>query len=148
MFLRLSSTFFSAYTYSIWHLTKTFNLHNAHQKSNRQTLFLYSEKQNNWQTIIAQKFRKGQKFRLTSLRKKGEDRLIVLFILTNFSYEPKYAHPLFQKRERLEFLPPMFKSSITSRDQPSAKPMFTLCIDTGCRAMYCYHFCPTFHKTS
>jgi len=32
------------------------------QKSNRQTLFLYSEKQNNWQKIIGQKFRKRQNF--------------------------------------------------------------------------------------
>jgi len=36
---------------------KSFNLHNTHQKSNRQTLFLYSEKQINWQKIIGQKFR-------------------------------------------------------------------------------------------
>jgi len=28
-------------------LPKSFNLHNTHQESNRQTLFLYSEKQNN-----------------------------------------------------------------------------------------------------
>jgi len=28
-------------------LPKSFNLHNTHQKSNRQTLFLYSEKKNN-----------------------------------------------------------------------------------------------------
>jgi len=41
------------------------NLHNIHQKSNGQTLFLYSEKQNKLQTIIGQKFRRGQKFRLT-----------------------------------------------------------------------------------
>ena len=40
----------------IWHLTKNFNLHYTHQKSNRQTLFLYSGKQNNCQTIISQKF--------------------------------------------------------------------------------------------
>jgi len=42
-------------------LPKSFNLHNTHQESNRQTLFLYSEKQNNWQTILGQKFRRGQK---------------------------------------------------------------------------------------
>jgi len=36
---------------------KRFNLLHTHQKSNGQTLFLYSEKQNNWQTIISQKFR-------------------------------------------------------------------------------------------
>jgi len=41
----------------IWHLTKNFNLHNTYQKSNHQTLFLHSEKQNNWQTITCQKFR-------------------------------------------------------------------------------------------
>jgi len=28
-------------------LPKSFNVHNTYQKSNRQTLFLYSEKQNN-----------------------------------------------------------------------------------------------------
>jgi len=39
----------------IW--PKSFNLHNTHPKSNHQTLFLYSEKQNHWQTIIGQKFR-------------------------------------------------------------------------------------------
>jgi len=32
-------------------------LHNTHLKSNRQTLFLYSEKKNSWQTVIGQKFR-------------------------------------------------------------------------------------------
>jgi len=36
---------------------KSLNLRNTHQKSNRQTLFLYSGKQNNWQKIIGQKFR-------------------------------------------------------------------------------------------
>jgi len=46
-------------------LPKSFNLHNTYQKSNRQTLFLYSENQNNWQKIIGQKFRRGQKFHLT-----------------------------------------------------------------------------------
>jgi len=40
-------------------------LHNIHQKSNRPSLFLYSEKQNNRQKIIGQKFRRSQKFRLT-----------------------------------------------------------------------------------
>ena len=49
----------------IWHLTKSFNSHNTHQKSYRQTWSLHSEKQNDWQTIISQKFRGGQKFRLT-----------------------------------------------------------------------------------
>jgi len=44
---------------------KCFNLHNTHQKSNCQTLFFYSEKRNNWKTITGQKFRRGQKFRLT-----------------------------------------------------------------------------------
>jgi len=29
-------------------LPKNFNLHNTHQTSNRQTLFLYSEKKSNW----------------------------------------------------------------------------------------------------
>jgi len=38
----------------------------THIKSIRQTLFLHSEKQNNRQTIIDQKFHRGQKFRLTS----------------------------------------------------------------------------------
>jgi len=45
---------------------KGFNLHNKHQKSNYQTLFLYSEKHNNWQKITGQKFRRGRKFRLTT----------------------------------------------------------------------------------
>ena len=36
-----------------------------HQKSNCQTLFLYSKKQNNWQTTLGQKFRRCRKFRLT-----------------------------------------------------------------------------------
>ena len=49
----------------IWHLTKSFNLHHTHEKSNRQTLVPYFEKQNNWQTIIGQKFHRGQEFRLT-----------------------------------------------------------------------------------
>ena len=40
-------------------------IHNAHQKSNYQTSFPYSEKRNNWQTKIDHKFRRGQKFRLT-----------------------------------------------------------------------------------
>jgi len=44
-------------------LPKSFNFHITHQKSNRQTLFLYSEKQNNLQK--SQKIRRGQKFRLT-----------------------------------------------------------------------------------
>jgi len=44
---------------------KCFNLHNTHQKSNCQTLFLHSEKKNNWKTRSGQKFRRGQKFRLT-----------------------------------------------------------------------------------
>jgi len=44
---------------------KSFNLHNTHQKSNRQTLFLTSEKQNNRQKKIGQRFCRGQKFRLT-----------------------------------------------------------------------------------
>ena len=38
-------------------LPKNFNLHNKHQNSNRRTLFLYSEKQTSWLTIIGQKFR-------------------------------------------------------------------------------------------
>jgi len=42
-------------------LPKSFNLHNTHQKSKRQFFFLLFEKQNNWQTVI------GQKFRLTVL---------------------------------------------------------------------------------
>ena len=46
-------------------LPKSFKLYITHQKSKRQTLFLYSEKQNNLQTILGQKFRRGQKFRLT-----------------------------------------------------------------------------------
>jgi len=37
-------------------LPKSFNLHNTHQKSNLQTLFLYSEKKNNRQEILGQKF--------------------------------------------------------------------------------------------
>jgi len=32
-------------------LPKSFNFHITHQKSNRQTLFLYSEKQNNLQKV-------------------------------------------------------------------------------------------------
>jgi len=35
------------------------------KKSNCQTPFLYSAKQHNRQTITGQKFRRGQKFRLT-----------------------------------------------------------------------------------
>jgi len=46
-------------------LPKSFNLHITHQKSSRQTLFLYSEKHNNLQKLIGQKLRRGQKFRLT-----------------------------------------------------------------------------------
>jgi len=46
---------------------KIFNLRNTHQKSNLQTLFLYSEKKNNLQTI------RGQKFRLTpGVKRDGE----------------------------------------------------------------------------
>ena len=45
-----------------------FNLHNTHQKSNCQTLFLRSEKQNNWKTTTGQKFRRRQKFRLTLVK--------------------------------------------------------------------------------
>ena len=37
-----------------------FNLDNTHQKSNFQTLFSYSEKQNNWQTLAGQKIRLTQ----------------------------------------------------------------------------------------
>jgi len=37
-------------------LAESFNLHNMHQKSNRQTLFLFSKK-NNWKHITGQKFR-------------------------------------------------------------------------------------------
>jgi len=36
---------------------KCFNLHNTHQKSNCQTLLLYSEKKNNRQTITGHKYR-------------------------------------------------------------------------------------------
>jgi len=65
LFLRLSPKFFSGYSYSrtvAYHEylasnKKGFNLRNAYQKSNRQTSFIYSEKQNNWQTLVAQKFR-------------------------------------------------------------------------------------------
>jgi len=46
-------------------LPKCFSEQNTHQESNCQTIFLYSEEQNNWQTITSQKFRRGQKFRLT-----------------------------------------------------------------------------------
>jgi len=46
---------------------KCFNLHNTHQKSNCQTLFLYSEKQHNKQIITDQKFRRVQKFGLTRI---------------------------------------------------------------------------------
>jgi len=49
----------------VWRLTKNFHLHNKHQKSKRKTLFFYTEEQNNWQTIVSEKFRKGRKFRLT-----------------------------------------------------------------------------------
>ena len=73
--LRLRPIFFSGFSYSrtvcllwvsdIW--AKSFNLHNTHQKSNCQTLFLYSEMQKNWQTILGQKFRRVQKLRLTPI---------------------------------------------------------------------------------
>jgi len=43
-----------------------FNLHNTHQKSNCQILFVYFENENNCKTITGQIFRRGQKFRLTS----------------------------------------------------------------------------------
>jgi len=35
---------------------KSFDLHKTHQKSNRQTFFLFCEKQNNWQTIKVRNF--------------------------------------------------------------------------------------------
>ena len=41
----------------IWHLTKKFKSTQYIQKSKRQTLFLYSDRQNDWQTIVGQKFR-------------------------------------------------------------------------------------------
>ena len=44
---------------------KTFSLRNTHRKSGYKTLFLYSEKYNNWQIITGEKFRRGHKFRLT-----------------------------------------------------------------------------------
>jgi len=47
----------------IWHLTKKLKF--AQHTINQQTSFHHSEKPNNWQTIIGQKFRRGQKFRLT-----------------------------------------------------------------------------------
>ena len=50
--LRMDSAFFRTQSRS----QNLFNLDNTHQKSNRQTLFFYSEKQNNWQTLIGQKF--------------------------------------------------------------------------------------------
>ena len=64
--------FFRDYNYSrtvacCGHVTSNQNvlIDNTHQKSKRQTLFFYSGRQNNWQTIIGQKFHRGQKFRLT-----------------------------------------------------------------------------------
>jgi len=65
--------FFSAYSYSraiacCGYLTSNQKvlIYTTHtKKSKRQILFLYSEKQNIWQAVIGQKFRRGQKFRLT-----------------------------------------------------------------------------------
>jgi len=37
----------------IWHLPEKFKLINIHEKSNHQTLFLYSEKKNDWQMLQA-----------------------------------------------------------------------------------------------
>jgi len=50
-----------------WHLTKMFKFTPHTSKSNCQTLFLYSEKQNNRQTIT------GQKFRLTPVSQEFLD---------------------------------------------------------------------------
>jgi len=38
------------------------HLHNTHQKTNWQTSFLYSEKQNYWKTTTSQKFAEVRKF--------------------------------------------------------------------------------------
>jgi len=71
-----------------WHLT------NTPQKTNYHELFLYSEKQNNWKTTTGQKFRRGQKFRLTP------DPKLVLFlpetgvctVFTNFIASVRNKH--------------------------------------------------------
>ena len=59
----ISPVFFSGYSYSrtiayCGYLTSNqkVTLHNTHQKCNRPTLFRYSEKQNNWQTIKVRNF--------------------------------------------------------------------------------------------
>jgi len=65
-----SNIFHWFYLFPYWSLLwlsdiqpKSFNWHNTHQKSSRQDLFLYSEKQNNWQKIIGQKFRLAPGYR-------------------------------------------------------------------------------------
>jgi len=61
-------------------LLRHFNLHNTHQKSNCQTSFLYSEKENNLKIITRQKFRRGQKFRLTPEWSGSQFFQVTLFI--------------------------------------------------------------------
>ena len=63
-----------------------FNLHNTHQKSNCQTLFLYSEKQNNRKTITGPIFRRGQNFCLIPVSSEISDLYEISDLLLFLSY--------------------------------------------------------------
>ena len=52
---------------------------------NCQTLFLYSEKKNNCKTTTGQKFRRGQKCRLTQAKTRRMVCLAVVYVYGNFA---------------------------------------------------------------